>query len=449
MFEINYLLNKLEIITPLGQKKAKNLIFFIEENQIFKELNKIEETIEAIQYQKEKIEKIKNNLMYIKDITNTIEKLKGEYILDDIELYEIKYFSLYYEEIRKIIHFSYLKQPSLEKVIEILDPDNNKLPTFYIYDSYSEELAKIRKEKKKVTDEKKEELLLKEAEIEEKIREKLTQKLKKYINNLEHALRDIAELDFVLAKAKQTIEYGFTKPEFSDYISYHGLFNPVIKDRLEKENKQYQPVDIELFEGVTLITGANMTGKTVVLRTLALSQYLFQYGFYVPAKSAKLKVLKKIFLISGDYQSTLSGLSSYAAEMIKLDDILKYLKNNDNALILLDELARNTNPHEGKLIVKAVITILNELNSISLITTHFNNVADEKIRKLRIKGIKKERLKEKISPENITEIIDYSLIEDKKEIVPEEALTIAKLLNIDNKLIGTIEKLKKEENSNE
>lgn len=449
MFEINYLLNKLQIITPLGQKKAKNLIFFTEENRIFKELNKIEETIEAIQHQKESIEKTKNNLMYIKDITNTIEKLKGEYILDDIELYEIKYFSLYYEEIRKIIHFSYLKQLSLEKVIEILDPDNNKLPTFYIYDSYSEELAKIRKEKKRVTDEKKEELLLKEAELEEKIREKLTQKLKKYINNLEEALKDVAELDFVLAKAKQAIEYGFTKPEFSDYISYHGLFNPVIKDRLEKENKQYQPVDIELFEGVTLITGANMTGKTVVLKTLALSQYLFQYGFYVPAKFAKLKVLKKIFLISGDYQSTLSGLSSYAAEMIKLDEILKYLKDNDNALILLDELARNTNPHEGKLIVKAVITMLNELNSISLITTHFNNVAGGKIRKLRIKGIKKERLKEKISPENITEIIDYSLIEDKKEIVPEEALTIAKLLNIDNKLIDTIEKLKKEENSNE
>ncbi|WP_240739622.1 hypothetical protein [Marinitoga lauensis] len=155
MLEINYLLNKLEIITPLGQKLVKNLTFFTEKSQISKELNKIEETIEKIYTQEKEIKEIKRNLMYIKDITNTVERLKGEYTLDDIELYEIKYFSLYYEEIRKTMHFSYLKQPSLEKVIEILDPDNNRLPTFYIYDSYSEELANIRKEKKTATDEKK------------------------------------------------------------------------------------------------------------------------------------------------------------------------------------------------------------------------------------------------------------------------------------------------------
>ena len=449
MFEIDHLLNKLEIITPLGQKRIKSLIFFTKENQISTELDKIAETIEKIQKEKEKIEKIKTNLMYIKDISKTVERLKGDYILDDIELYEIKYFSLYYEEIRKIMTFSYLKQPALEKVIEILDPDGNKLPTFYIYDSYSKELAKIRKMKKTACEQEKKELFLKETEIEEKIREVLTTKLKKYMDNLEQALKDVEELDFVLAKAKQAIDYGFTRPEISDYISYHGLFNPVIKERLEKEGKKYQPIDIKLYEGVTLITGANMTGKTVILRTLALSQYLFQYGFYVPAKSAKIKVLKKIFLISGDYQSALNGLSSYAAEMLKLNEILKYLKESEQVMILLDELARNTNPHEGKLIVKAVTRILNELSSISLITTHFNNVADKKIRKLRIRGIKKEKLTDKISPENITEIIDYSLVEEKEEIVPEEALTIAKLLNIDNKLIDTIEKLKKEENFHE
>lgn len=449
MLEINYLLNKLEIITPLGQKLVKNLEFFTDKTQIARELDKIEETIIKIHHEKEKIEKIKYNLMYIKDITKTVERLKSEYILDDIELYEIKYFSLYYEEIRAIMKFSYLKQPSLEEVIEILDPDGNKLPTFYVYDSYSEELAKIRKMKKKACEQEKEELFLKETEIEENIREALTAKLKEHINNLEQALKDIEELDFVLAKAKQAIDYGFVKPEFSDYINYQGLFNPVIKERLEKEGKEYQPINIKLYEGVTLITGANMTGKTIILRTLALSQYLFQYGFYVPAKFAKIKVLKKIFLISGDYQSTLNGLSSYAAEMLKLDEILKYLKENEQVMILLDELARNTNPHEGKLIVKAVIKILNELNSVSLITTHFNDVAGKKIRKLRIKGIKKDKIKETISPENITDIIDYSLIEEKEEIVPEEALTIAKLLNIDNKLIETIEKLKKEENSYE
>lgn len=188
-----------------------------------------------------------------------------------------------------------------------------------------------------------------------------------------------------------------------------------------------------------------MTGKTVILRSLALSQHLFQYGFYVPAKQAKIKPVAKIFLVSGDYQSILSGLSSYAAEILKLNEILTYIKQDDCVLILLDEIARNTNPHEGRLIVKAIIKILNNYHSISVITTHFNDVAEQNIKKFRIKGIKKSRQKMYISPTNITELMDYSLIIDNKGKVPEEALTIAKILNIDKELIKMIEELKKEE----
>lgn len=449
MFELNYILQKLEIISPLGQKKLNNLEFITDKEMISKELNKIEETITYINSFPDNVEKIKLNLMYIKDITNILERLKNGYILDDIELFELKYFAYYYEKIRKHVELSFLDKPSLEKVFQILDPDNEKLPTFYIYDSYSNELREIRKKRKKSSEEEKELLYQKELEIEDKVREEIVDKLSNHIENIEKAINDISEMDFVLAKSFLALQKGFVKPEFSESIEYESLFNPVIKDKLIEENKDFQPIDIKLFNGVTLLTGANMTGKTVILKTIALSQYLFQYGFYVPAKKAKIKPISKVFLISGDYQSTLNGLSSYAAEMVKLNEILEYIKEKNNALILLDELARNTNPHEGKLIVKAVIEILKNHNSISLITTHFNNVADENIRKLRIKGIRKDKLKDNIIPENINDIIDYSLIEEKEEIVPEEALTIAKLLKVDNNLIQIIERLKKEENSNE
>jgi dsDNA-specific endonuclease/ATPase MutS2 len=449
MFELNYILQKLEIISPLGQKKLNNLEFITDKEMISKELNKIEETITYINSFPDNVEKIKLNLMYIKDITNILERLKNGYILDDIELFELKYFAYYYEKIRKNVELSFLDKPSLEEVFQILDPDNEKLPTFYIYDSYSNELREIRKKRKKSSEEEKELLYQKELEIEDKVREEIVDKLSNHIENIEKAINDISEMDFVLAKSFLALQKGFVKPEFSESIEYESLFNPVIKDKLIEENKDFQPIDIKLFNGVTLLTGANMTGKTVILKTIALSQYLFQYGFYVPAKKAKIKPISKVFLISGDYQSTLNGLSSYAAEMVKLNEILEYIKEKNNALILLDELARNTNPHEGKLIVKAVIEILKNHNSISLITTHFNNVADENIRKLRIKGIRKDKLKDNIIPENINDIIDYSLIEEKEEIVPEEALTIAKLLKVDNNLIQIIERLKKEENSNE
>ncbi|KAF2955473.1 DNA mismatch repair protein MutS [Marinitoga sp. 38H-ov] len=449
MVELNYIFQSLEIITSLGQKKLNKLKFLTDKELISKELDKIEETISYITKFPDKVENIKLNLMYIKDITIILERLKSGYLLDDIELFELKHFAYYYEKIRKNVDLSYLNNYSLEEVFQILDPDNEKLPTFYIYDSYSEELSEIRKKKKNLSTEEKEVLFQKELEIEDKIREELTNKLFNYVENIEKSINDISELDFVLAKSYFALQKNFVKPEFSEYIEYYSLFNPVIKDRLNEENKEYQPIDIKLFNGVTLLTGANMTGKTVILKTIALSQYLFQYGFYVPAKIARIKPVNKIFLISGDYQSTLSGLSSYAAEMVKLNEILEYIKEKNNSLILLDELARNTNPHEGKLIVKGVIEILKEHNSISLITTHFNNVADESIRKLRIKGIRKDKLKDSLIPENINDIIDYSLIEEKDEIVPEEALTIAKLLNIDSNLIQIIDRLKKEENSNE
>ncbi|APT75430.1 MULTISPECIES: DNA mismatch repair protein MutS [unclassified Marinitoga] len=450
MVELEYLFKKLEIITPLGQKFLRNIEFLKSKDEINNEIIKLEKAIKAYENKKDTIENIKLKLMNIKDISGTTERLKSGYILDDIELFELKSFALTYEEIKKINPLDFLSFPTLNEVINILDPDGNRLSTFYIYDSYSHELSEIRKKRKKTdNEEEREQLYELEMQIEDEIREELSKKLRTYASDIEQGLRDIAELDFTIAKAYFTKKFNLTKPEISETYEIKGMFNPVIKEKLEEEHKEYQPVDITLKPGVTLITGANMTGKTVILKTIALLQNLFQYGFYIPAKSAKLYPVNKIFLISGDYQSLFSGLSSYAAEMLKINEILKYIKTDENALILLDELARNTNPHEGKLIVKGVIEILNNKKSISLITTHFNNVADKGIRKLRIKGIKKEKLTENINPENITEIIDYSLIEENEEIVPEEAITIARLLNIDKELLDTIERIKKEETFHE
>jgi DNA mismatch repair protein MutS2 len=62
------------------------------------------------------------------------------------------------------------------------------------------------------------------------------------------------------------------------------LFNPEVAEALRLKNKKYQPVDINLTDGPALITGANMGGKTVLLKSVALAQYMFQYGFFVPAR---------------------------------------------------------------------------------------------------------------------------------------------------------------------
>ncbi|BBE30422.1 endonuclease MutS2 [Tepiditoga spiralis] len=448
---LEYIFNTLELITPIGYKKLKKLEFLTDEKEIKKEINATKEVFEFYMKNKKKVSEICHSLMKVRDITTTIKRLKNEYILDDVELFEIKTFSIISEELRELIknEISIISLDSLNEVVEILDPEGYKIPSFYICDEYSEELKNLRKKKSKASEEEKEKLYEIEVELEDEIREKLTKQLIKYSKNLESCINKIAYLDLLIAKAKQIEKLDLCEPEISEETEYKSFFNPEIKDILEKKGKRYQKINVNVKTGVNIITGANMSGKTVILKTLALCQYMFQMGFFIPAESAKIRPVKKVFLQTGDYQSSLSGLSSYASEMIQLNEALTYSKKEKSCLILLDELARSTNPHEGKAIVKAVIRYLNSNDSLTYIATHYNVTKNENVRKLRVKGLIKEKLNESIDHKRIDEYIDYALIEDEEDKIPEEALTIAKLLNIDNELIDIAEKILKKEGLDE
>ena len=448
---LEYIFNTLEVITPIGYKKLKKLEFLIDEKEIKKEINATKEVFNFYTVNKECVDKLCHSLMKVRDITTTIKRLKNEYVLDDVELFEIKTFSIVSEELRELIkdRINVVTLDSLNEVIEILDPEGYRIPSFYICDEYSEELKELRKKKSKASEEEKEKLYEIEVELEDKIRRNLTKQLTKYSENLESCINKVAYLDLLIAKAKQIEKLNLCEPELAQETEYKNFFNPEIKEVLEKKGKNYQKIDVKVKRGVNIITGANMSGKTVILKTLALCQYMFQMGFFVPAESARIKPVKKVFLQTGDYQSSLSGLSSYASEMIQLNEALTYSKKEKPCLILLDELARSTNPHEGKAIVKAVIRYLNATDSFTYIATHYNVTKGESVRKLRVKGLIKEKLKEKINHEKIDEYIDYALIEDKEDKIPEEALTIAKLLNIDNELIDIAEKILKKEGLDE
>ncbi|MEG0135350.1 MAG: hypothetical protein RR682_04995, partial [Cetobacterium sp.] len=156
--------------------------------------------------------------------------------------------------------------------------------------------------------------------------------------------------------------------------------------------------------------------------------------FFIPATSSEIKLVDEIYLTVGDFQSLESGLSSYAAEMLELNRIILSVRRGVKPLILIDELARTTNPQEGRAIVQSVIQILKEYNARAIITTHYDKIGKD-IKRLRVKGLKHSEIPENISEKNIENYIDYSLIEDNLDKVPEEALSIAKLLNIDEEII--------------
>lgn len=115
--------------------------------------------------------------------------------------------------------------------------------------------------------------------------------------SVSEALTGIATIDILIAKAKQAIEMHLCKPGIAVHTtSYQGIFNPQIKKILESERKTYQPIDIEIGKGACLITGANMAGKSVILKTVALAQTLFQFGFFVPAIQAEIALVDEVLL---------------------------------------------------------------------------------------------------------------------------------------------------------
>jgi DNA mismatch repair ATPase MutS len=175
-----------------------------------------------------------------------------------------------------------------------------------------------------------------------------------------------------------------------------------------------------------------MGGKTLLLKTLALSQMLCQYGFYVPAKMAKISLVAKIMFSFTDEQNQKQGLSSFAAEMLNMNEIITQISENQNIFVLIDELARTTNPKEGAAIVSAMLEILSEKHIKSFITTHYD-IHNADCCRLRVKGFVDNI--ENINSKNIEQFIDYQLIEDNSDKTPQQAFRIAELLNINKTLI--------------
>ena len=442
-----YVIDALDIQSSAGRRMLYALPFLKVSEEIVSEIEKIEWLLEGMKEEafSHKIALVQMKIGELRDIASTISRLKYNTPLDDIELFEVKHLAILAHSIAKEVEelqLSFVAIPNLTKAIEILDPQRKKIPQFFIYDEYSPTLAAIRSEINKInlseaTDEEINTLRLKEKKEEDLVRVALTEKLQPYTDDLKNALKEIATLDLLIAKANLTKELELTKPTFTIGTTFlEGLFNPEIKNSLQKQGKEFQPVNISTPAMPTLITGANMTGKTVLLKSIALIQTLAQFGFYVPALSAEIVPVDRIVLCLTDEQNELRGLSSFAAEMIRLNKIVKHINKGESLLVLIDELARTTNPTEGKAIVAGVLNFLSEQKVSSLITTHYTIHTD--CRKLRVKGFRLKDEYVKIDIHNINNYIDYTLEESSEKEVPHEAIYIAEILGVSDDLLRRI-----------
>ena len=391
---------------------------------------------------KQKFSVLEMKIGQLHDIKTTIKHLADKNVLDDIELFELKQFAILSEDIREItdeIALSTVQINDLWVVIDTLDPEKKRIPHFYIYNQYSEKLTDIRKKIDLAADAEKETLLFEAEKIEDKIRQTLSEKLFPYADDLSQTLTELARLDVALAKAEQALALSLVKPAFStEKTSIRGMFHPQVADALRLQGKTFQAVDVGIPAQPTVITGANMAGKSVLLKTVALVQTLAQFGFYVPAAAAEIVPVEKIALSMGDGQNEMNGLSSFASEMLWINEMVQSVKKGTKLLALIDELARTTNPAEGKAIVCGMLDFLMENGVRSLVTTHYS--IDLKCRKLKVKGFIEPPNNEKITSHNINNYMDYALEETTDHEVPREAIRVAEIIGVNDDILERTKK---------
>lgn len=380
--------------------------------------------------------KIAHKLMYLKDIHNTLSRLSDGSTLDDIELFEVKHLAILSSQIRNMLteqNIAAITLPQLDKVVEILDPDKLNIPSFYIYDSYNEALREVRKQMKAIqaqgddiAEDKRQELamlLQQHADLELQVREQLSQQLLAYVAPLTDTLDNLSCLDILIAKAEQIRQMNLCIPriEEEEYTLYNNMFHPQVKAHLAEQGKAFMPVDITYEHTPVTIIGANMGGKSVVLKSLALNQLLAQYGFGVAADHCNINPVEEIALCIGDEQSIVKGVSSFAGEILAIDAVIKKIRAGRKLLALIDEPARTTNPVEGTALVEGLLEVIDHCNGAFILTTHYN-IENSDVKRYRVRGLNNGQM-------------DYTLEETHCGDVPHEAIAIAESLGIDSQWI--------------
>jgi len=215
--------------------------------------------------------------------------------------------------------------------------------------------------------------------LETKLYNDLVMDLAEYIPAIQINATQIARLDCLLAFANVARENKYIRPviEDSDVIDIRQGRHPVIEKQLPVGEK-YIANDVLLdadSQQIIIITGQNMAGKSALLRQTALITLLAQIGCFVPAESARIGLVDKIFTRVGASDNISVGESTFMVEMNEAADILNNL--SPRSLVLFDELGRGTSTYDGISIAWAIVEHIHEhpkAKARTLFATHYHEL---------------------------------------------------------------------------
>jgi len=460
----NFILNLLAPNSPYGSEKIKNLKPFLksEIDQLESHFADVEKIIELRKNHPHKVQELQLQLMQFKNIAGIITKCE-QAALHEVELFEVKHFLLTFEKLYDLFlqHLSGLALNnvnfgSMVQLLDEFDPEKKRLIPFALNATFSKTLGEIQAQKLNVEAQMRinktaelaqarKTLTIEELAEATKIMQVLSEKLRKFIPIFRLNLAAIAELDFLIAKATLAHEHGGTRPKISqtNTIILKAMTNPMIASALAKKQQTFTEISVTLTSGTTIITGANMGGKSVAMKTTVLNILLCQMGFYPFAKASEIPLFDRIFFLSGDLQSVDQGLSTFGADIFHLNNLIHKLKS-EFIFIALDEFAKGTNPEEGAIIVKEVATYLSKRTCICVMSTHYDKIVAPNFKHYQIVGLDPKKLKHHQSTafndaNLISQYMDYRLVEKNHSTkIPRDAFHICQLIGLDATLLQRI-----------
>lgn len=221
--------------------------------------------------------------------------------------------------------------------------------------------------------------------IENSLVENISSYLAKYSDLILRFSDKIALFDMLFAFSQVALNENYSRPKLDDNDL---ILNSAKHPSLAYNMPDFQPTSFKFADNLPnfiLLTGANMAGKSTLMRQIALISIMAQVGSFVPAESARVPVFDKIFVRFGTLDNIYKNKSSFALEMY---DVKLILDNaTKNSLILLDELGKSTSTQDGSAIARAVSEyIINFIGAKTIFATHYHNLKamyDENSSKIR------------------------------------------------------------------
>ena len=189
----------------------------------------------------------------------------------------------------------------------------------------------------------------------------------------------VAAADALCSLATVAVQRGYCRPEITlgDEISISEGRHPVVEQMLK--DSLFVPNDTQLGlkdNQVSIITGPNMAGKSTYMRQVALIVLMAQMGSFVPARSARIGLVDRVFTRIGASDDLASGQSTFMVEMSEVASILKHA--TARSLLILDEIGRGTSTYDGMAIARAVLEYAanpKKLGAKTLFATHYHELS--------------------------------------------------------------------------